>query len=195
MREFEVIGLLDQDRSHHDQEVDGIRVLGGDDLLPRLLSQGVQTAFLGVGGIGDNRPRAKIFERIRSIGLCFAKVVHPSAVVADSVELGEGVVLFAGAIVNSGARLGKNVIVNTGAIVDHDVILGDHVHIATGAVLSGGVRVGAYSHIGTGACVRQNIAIGSRALIAVGAAVVTDVRDDETVAGVPARLMILQKRN
>jgi len=187
--EFEIVGLLDEDASRHNREVSGVRILGGDELLKQLFSDGLSTAFLGVGGVGDNRPRARVFERVRSIGFRFVNLIHPAAVVAKSVVMGEGVVLMAGAIVNSGARLGENVIINTGAVVDHDAIIGDHVHIAPGAVLSGGVEVCSYSHIGTGASIRQNVRIGPEALVGVGAAVIGDVGQGETVAGVPARVL------
>jgi UDP-perosamine 4-acetyltransferase len=190
--EFEVVGLLDEDASRHDRELSGVPILGGDELLPQLFSDGIRTAFLGVGGVGDNRPRARVFERVRSIGFRFADVIHPTAIVAKSVVMGDGVVLMAGVIVNSGARLGENVIINTGAVVDHDAIIGDHVHIASGAVLSGGVEVGSYSHVGTGASIRQNVRIGQEAVVGVGAAVIGDVGQGETVAGVPARVLELR---
>lgn len=185
--EFEVIGFVDDNPALHGENVHGIRVLGGEAILPELLGRGVHHVFLGVGGVGDNRPRAEIFGRLCRLGLRVVNVIHPTAVISRTAVLGNGIAIMAGVVVNSGVRIGDNVIVNTGVLLDHDCRIEDHVHIAPGAVLSGGVRVGPYSHVGTGASVRQNVSIGSGATVGVGSAVVSDVPDRSTVVGVPAK--------
>jgi UDP-perosamine 4-acetyltransferase len=187
--DVEVIGLLDSDPALIGSEVLGVKVLGGDELLEQLHGDGVRHAFMGVGGIGDNSIRRRLFESVQKCGFELISVRHATAVVSPSAQLGEGTCLCPGAIVGAGARLGLNVIVNTGAIVEHDCDLGDHVHIASGAVLAGGVVVGAGAHVGAGATVRQGVRIGRNALVALGAAVVHDVPDDTVVGGVPARPM------
>ncbi len=188
--ECDVVGFIDDNPALHLQYVDGVQVLGGEEILLRLLERGVRSAFLGIGGVGNNHPRSRLFARVRGLGFHFVNVIHPTAVVSRSAVLGQGVVVMAGAVINRGVQVGDNTIVNTGAIVDHDCNLGDHVHIAPGVVLSGGVRVGAYTHVGTGACVRQNVSIGSESLVGVGAAVVADVQDKMTVVGVPAKAIL-----
>lgn len=195
MTGFEVVGLLDRNRVLHGQVLEGVTVLGGDELLPGLFQEGVRWAFLGIGGVGDNEPRAKLFEKMKALGFEFVNAVHPAAVIAASVSMGQGVAIMAGTVVNPGARLGDNVIVNSGAIVEHDCVIGDHVHIAPSATLSGSVKVGRCSHIGTGATVRQGIHIGENVLVAAGAAVVHDVPDGAAVAGVPGRPMAAREFN
>jgi sugar O-acyltransferase (sialic acid O-acetyltransferase NeuD family) len=187
--EFEVIGFVDDNPALHSEQINGIRVLGGKAILPELFGRGVRHVFLGVGGVGDNRPRAEIFEHLCRLGLTVVNAIHPAAVISKTAVLGKGVAIMAGVVVNSGVQIGDDVIVNTGVLVDHDCRIGDHVHIAPGVVLSGCVHVGAYSHLGTGASVRQNVHIGSGVLVGVGAAVITDVEDRATVGGVPARVL------
>lgn len=187
--DVEIVGLLDSDPGLKGHAVLGVPVLGGDELLEQLHRDGVRHAFMGVGGVGDNSIRRRLFERIQNTGFEFLSVRHASAVVSPSAELGEGTCLCPGAIVGAGARLGRNVIVNTGAIVEHDCDVGDHVHIASGAVLAGAVVVGPGAHVGAGAAVRQGVRIGRDSLVAMGAAVVEDVPDEVAVAGVPARRM------
>ena len=187
--DVEVVGLLDSDPELKGSKVLGVPVLGGDELLEQLHRDGVRHAFMGVGGIGDNSMRRRLFESVQKRGFELISVRHATAIVSPSAQLGEGTCLCPGAIVGAGARLGLNVIVNTGAIVEHDCDLGDHVHIASGAVLAGGVVVGPGAHVGAGASVRQGVRIGRDAIVAMGAAVVDDVPDGIVVAGVPARPM------
>jgi len=184
---IELAGLLDPDPQLHGIEVSGVKVLGDDSLLLRLVESGICHFFVGLGGSGNNRPRRKLYEFGIRQGCLSISIVHPSAVVSPSVSLGNGVEILAGTIINADARIGANVIVNTGAIVEHDCCLGDHVHVASGAVLASTVTVGDEAHIGAGATVRQRIRIGEGAIVGAGAVVVKDVEPGVVVAGVPAR--------
>jgi sugar O-acyltransferase (sialic acid O-acetyltransferase NeuD family) len=186
---MQVVAVTDADTALHGKDFCGAPVIGGDDDLVGKFSNGEVLLVNGMGGVRGEPTRAAIFIRFRSRGYTFATVVHPAAIVARHVELGEGAQLMAGVIVQPGSRIGENAIINTRASVDHDCIVGSHVHIAPGATLSGGVHVGEGSHIGTGASVIHKIRIGSGCVIAAGAAVIRDVPDGTAVAGVPARKM------
>ena len=185
--DVDVVGLLDADRARHGTHVLGVMVLGGDELLDKLHREGVTHAFIGIGGVGDNGPRRRVYELVHDAGFKLLEVVHPSAVVSPSATIGDGVAVCPGAIIGASARLGDNVIINSGAIVEHDCLVANHSHVASGAVLAGGVMVGESAHVGAGATVKQGLRIGKGAIVAMGAAVIEDVPDGITVAGVPAK--------
>jgi len=140
--------------------------------------------------IGTNAVRRQKLERLRNQGAALVSIVHPSAVVSPHAVLGEGSVVFAIAVVNAFSRIGEGAILNTGCSVDHDCDLGACVHVSPGARLAGGVTVGDESWIGIGASVRQLVAIGTQVVVGAGAAVVSDISDNMTVAGVPARELV-----
>ena len=96
---------------------------------------------------------------------------------------------FAGVVVNPGATIGDGVILNTGCSIDHDCVLDECVHVSPGARLAGTVSVGQLSWIGIGASVKQSIHIGCNVRVGAGAAVVSDIGDDTTVVGVPAKTL------
>ncbi|WJM96280.1 acetyltransferase [Pseudomonas defluvii] len=139
--------------------------------------------------IGDNRIRHAKLLVLHAAGARLVSLIHPAASVSRYAFVGEGSVVFAGAVVNADARLGWGAILNTGCSVDHDCLLGACVHISPGSHLAGGVKVGDFSWIGIGASVRQLASIGSGVMVGCGAAVVTDLADDVTVVGVPARVL------
>jgi sugar O-acyltransferase (sialic acid O-acetyltransferase NeuD family) len=183
----DIVGLLDANRTLLDARVEGVLVLGDDELLAELHGQGVEGFFVGVGSTGNAAVRRRLYALGHEAGLEPIRAVHPAAVVAGSATLGAGVTVMAGAIINPGARLGANVVVNTGAVVEHDSVVGDHGHVAPGAVLGGGARMAEAAHVGIGAVVRERCRIGSEAVVGAGAVVVSDVPARVTVVGVPAR--------
>lgn len=183
---WSIIGLIDTNSYLRGTEVMGCLVLGDDKELPGLRANGVDHAFIGVGGVADNIPRVRVFRQLLQLGFKLPPVCHRTAIVAPSAMIESGSVILAGAIIGADTCVAENVIVNTGAIVEHDCRIGAHSHISTGARLAGTVRVGEGSHIGIGATVRQGVTIGEYAVIGAGSVVLQDVAAGATVIGVPA---------
>ena len=162
---FEVAGLID-DMDPRARQTPSGPVLGGRDVLPRLLREGVAQILVG---IGDNSVRRRLAEHAQKIGFGLARAVHPRATVAAGVSVGPGTVIMAGAVINPGARIGSNVIVNTSASIDHHCLIGDG------------------SFVGIGTVVRERIRIGSECTIGAGSVVVSDLPDGVLALGCPAR--------
>jgi UDP-perosamine 4-acetyltransferase len=186
----ELVGLLDSNPSLWHTSLLGVPVLGGDDLLSEVYAQGATYAFIGLGSIGDTKPRRRLYEKARQHGFQIINAIHPQSIVARSAQLGDGVTVMAGCILNADARLGENVVINTGSVIEHDCRIGDHAFIGPGVRLGGTVEVGSGAHLGLGAIVRQNIHIGENAIVGAGAVVVKDVPENTVVVGVPARRRI-----
>jgi sugar O-acyltransferase (sialic acid O-acetyltransferase NeuD family) len=151
------------------------------------LSARADGTFWAFVAIGDNQTRKRIAQIVKQRGFSLATVVHPGAVKATEVELGEGSLLMPGSVINACAEVGSNVIVNTGAIIEHDCRVGNNTHIAPRATLCGGVHIADDTLIGAGAVVLPGLKIGARVVVAAGAVVITDVPDDAIVKGIPAR--------
>ena len=117
----------------------------------------------------------------------FATTIHPTAIFSKYAKVGAGSQVFAGAIVNPGATIGQHCIINTGAVVEHDCVIHDFVHLSPHTSLAGGVTVGSSTHIGIGATVIENVTIGSNVIIGAGAVVVSDIPNDCTAVGIPAK--------
>ena len=171
------------DDSPSSPDVVGCPVVGSLEQLSKLADATCEV----VVAVGDSRTRLSLCEDIEERGIALASVVHPSAVVSPTVTIGAGTVALAGAIVNARSVIGRGCIVNTGATIDHDCSIADGVHVSPGANLAGNVSVGECAWIGIGSAVRDGIVIGSDVVVGAGSAVVSDIADEATVAGVPAR--------
>lgn len=177
-----LLGFLDDNPATWKSECLGLPVLGAIESYQDYKPTGL------VLGIGNNRVRQKIVERLsqEAEGL-WINAIHPTAILADSVQLGNGVVIAAGTVVNPDTVLGDHLIVNTGATIDHDCVIEEYVHLAPGVHLAGGVKVGQGTLIGIGAAVIPYRSIGCWATVGAGAVVVRDISNKVIAKGVPAR--------
>ncbi|MDA7490966.1 acetyltransferase [Synechococcus sp. AH-707-M23] len=139
--------------------------------------------------IGNADMRLEWLLRLAAAGYELPVLVHPTAWLSASAQLGLGSVVCAHAAIQAQTLIGSGAILNTGCSVDHDAQLGDGVHICPGSRLAGEVQVGDRSWIGIGSSVIQQIRIGADVTVGAGAAVVSDLPDGVTAVGVPARVL------
>jgi|ERR1035437_1525405 sugar O-acyltransferase (sialic acid O-acetyltransferase NeuD family) len=140
-------------------------------------------------GNPHGRVRMKLHEKLVNEGLKPVNLIHPSAIIADNVKLGDGVQIMAGAVIQPNVIIGNQCIINTKASVDHDCILSDGVEITVGATLCGNVYMETNSWICAGATVLPRIKIGQNSIIGAGSVVTKDMPPNVIAYGVPARVI------
>ena len=175
-----VVAVFDDDARKFDHELCGVPVVG--EIRSVLQHRPLPTLI----AIGDNSRRLAIADQMK---LPWATVVHPTAVVDASVQLGVGVLVLAGAVIQVDALIGEHAVVNDNATIEHDCCVAPGAHISCNACLTGGARVGRGAMIGAAAVLLPNISVGDFAAVGAGSVVTSDVPSMVTVAGVPARLI------
>lgn len=183
---YHIVGIFDDATSHHGREIYGIPVLGSREDLVRAYSEDAVDA--AVVAIGNNSVRQAIGTALRDAGIPTPTLVHPSAVVSPTAELGDGTVVLPGCIINADTHIGMDAIVNTRASIDHDCRIGAAAHIAPGVALCGGVTVGERALVGVGASAIPLSSIGDDTIVGGGACVVGELPAGVTATGVPARV-------
>lgn len=175
-----VSGVFDDNPEVWGKTVLGIPVLGP---VKKLNEQ--QPGAKAVLAIGSNSVRQTLARKLTNLD--WFTVIHPAAYVHPTVKIGPGTVVFAGAVLQPDAQIGRHCIVNTAASVDHDCRIGDFVHLAPGVHLAGGVVIQDGVLMGIASSAIPEIHIGKNALIGSGSTVITDIPDNTTAVGVPAR--------
>lgn len=175
--------FVDDNPALHHQVIHGAEVIGG---LAELAERPQPQVHIALG-----KPSVKRFiaGRCRDLKIGFISAIHPSAVIAPTAVMGQGVSIGAGAVINTDARIGDFVLVNTGAIVEHDTVVGACANISPGACLGGRVTIGREAFIGSGAIVRARAKIGAGAVVGMGAIVTRDLPAGTLSYGIPARVI------
>jgi len=137
--------------------------------------------------LGNNFLRQRIYLLIKSYGGEFVNAIHPTTQISKTAEIGDGVFLGVNAIINSATKIECGTIINSSATVEHDCNIGSFVHIAPGAVLAGGVKIGANAFVGANSTIKEGVVVGNSAIIGAGSVVLTDVPDNSTFVGNPAK--------
>ncbi|MGY5580766.1 acetyltransferase [Vibrio cincinnatiensis] len=186
INEYNIVGFIDDLREPGELTL-GIPVIGSESDLPNLINQyDIKGCIVAVG---DNYTRKKIVDEIKKIApsLKFFTAIHPSAIISEYVNIGQGSVVMAGAVVNSSVTIGEFCIINTRASVDHDCILSDFVSLAPNVALGGFCTIGKLSAVGIGSNLVHNVEIGENCVIGAGALVLSNIEDNVVSYGVPAK--------
>ena len=136
-------------------EICGIPVVGGLADLPELRKE----YSLLVVGIGNNKFRAQVYEKAKSLGYEFPNIIAPSAYISPYAKLGCGCVVLQNAYVQNGASVGDGVLLNVGTEVHCDAVVGDYTLIYTNSVIRTGATVGNFARIGSNCTICNNAAV------------------------------------
>ncbi|MET9088795.1 acetyltransferase [Streptomyces sp. NPDC004237] len=182
--EFKLLGHLDDNPALHGTDVDGVPVLGGCDLVHELTGARV---VICVGNPRDYAARARLVRRLALPADRYATVIHPTASVSATSEVGPGTVLLAHCALTAAVRVGAHVAVMPQVVLTHDDVVEDFATLTSGVRLGGGVRLERGAYVGSGALVREGTTVGAWSLVGMGSAVLGDIPPGEVWVGSPAR--------
>jgi sugar O-acyltransferase (sialic acid O-acetyltransferase NeuD family) len=159
----------------------GLPILGDPDSY----EPGPSERFLVAVGLPS--VKRALVERLAARGARFATLVHPSAVVATSARIGEGVVLCPFSIVSDAVELGDFAMLNFYASAGHDARIGRYATLSPYATVNGYARLGEEVFLGSHATVTSRRTLGDGARVSANLAVHADVPPRTLVYGPPAK--------
>lgn len=137
--------------------------------------------------IGNIDNKKTIITELQNRGAKFLTLVHPTAVVADTATIGEGVVICPFALVSDQAIISDFVMINFYASCAHDTQVGKYTILSPYATLNGYVELEDEVFLGTHSTVVASRKIGYRTKISANSVAMTNVPPRSIVVGVPGK--------
>ena len=138
-----------------------------------------------VVALGESKPRREYASIIAAKGGRFISVIHPSAIIGDNVQIGEGCIVCPGAVIGNDAKIGNHCIIGVQSLVAHDCVLEDFVSISPGCHIAGGCKMGEGVFFGIHSAAVPKLVIGNDVFVGAGA-VVTKSFESGKLVGIPA---------
>jgi sugar O-acyltransferase (sialic acid O-acetyltransferase NeuD family) len=180
---WDLLGFVDDDSLMRDQRVSGHPVLG-----PIQAIRSYPGAWCACC-VAEPDTRRQLVGLATAMGARWATLVHHTAVVVDTAELGEGCILLPFSAVTTEAHLGRHVHVNYHSAIGHDGWLDDYVTLSSYVDITGKARLGSGVFVGSGASILPGRTVGEHAVIGAGAVVNRDIPPWAVAVGVPARVI------
>lgn len=163
---------------------EGEKILGYDVLKLSEKKENIEEDYFIA--LGDNRKREELFKKYEGTGR-IVSILSNSASISTSAKLGKGIFIGNFAHVGPEVEIGDNTIINTASVIEHGVKIGAHSHVAPNTAISGNAIIGKRNFIGVGVSIRDGISICDNVVIGAGAVVITDIYEEGTYIGVPAK--------
>ena len=139
---------------------------------------------IGIPGV-----RRQVAESLLARGAEFLSLIHPTAIVAPTAQIGEGSIICPYAIVSDSCRLGRFVLMNYHSSLGHDASADDFAVLSPYATLGGHATVETDVFLGLHASIGPGRTVGPRSKVSGNACLLADAPADSLIFGVPGRVV------
>ncbi len=155
------------------------------DTLP--LSKFNPDKFIVMIAVGDSRNRYDIVSKLPQSTEYFT-FIHPTALIGNDVNIGEGSFIGAYSILTTNIKLGKHSLLNRANHIGHDTTIGDYFSAMPGAIVSGNVTIHDCVYMGTNSSIKEKLSVHSSSIIGMNSCVVKDINKTGVYVGTPAKI-------
>jgi sugar O-acyltransferase (sialic acid O-acetyltransferase NeuD family) len=152
----------------------------------RPLSEFNPKKYALIVAVADSKDRYDIIQRLPKETQFFT-FIHPTALLMEDVEIGEGSFIGAYSILTTNIKIGKHALLNRGNHIGHDCVIGDYFSAMPNAVVGGNVNIKDKVYIGSCSNIREKINISNDVIIGMNAAVVKNIEESGIYIGVPSK--------
>jgi len=137
--------------------------------------------------IGDIDIKKDLVIKLKEKGAKFLTLIHPTAIVAKTTKIGEGVIICPFCLVSDNVLLGDFVMMNIYSSCGHDVKVGSYCILSPYATLNGFVILEEEVFLGTHTNVIPYKRVGCKSKISANSVAMRDVPPNKIVFGVPGK--------
>lgn len=139
--------------------------------------------------IGSPAGKRAAYDRLALRGASFPRLIHPTARIAPTARLDEGVVMLLMAVAGPESHLERFVCLNGGSGVGHDGRVGEFTTLSSHIDVTGGAMIGRDVMVGSKALLMPGVRIGDGATIGAGSIIYRNVKPGTTTFAQPAKTL------
>ena len=132
--------------------------------------------------IADPKIRYDIVQKLPE-GTKYFTFIHPTALIMDNIEIGEGSFIGAYSILTTNIKIGKHSILNRNNQIGHDSVIGDYFSAMPGSIVSGDVRINDLVYLGTNSSIKEKLTIHSLTTIGLNTGIVKNITEPGIYVG------------
>ncbi len=170
-----IIGFLDDDPNSYDRYKFTAPLLGG------IKDHKIRKDCSYILGIANLKYRRFFAERFLAAGASFTSLIHKTAYVSPSAQIGQGVIIAPMANIGPNVIIGDFTLINSRCSLGHDTKMGKYNFISPNVCFSGFTTIGDENLFGINSATIPNIFIGNQNQIAAGMVLHTNVKNNETI--------------
>lgn len=184
---FEIAGVLDDNQDQWGQEFHGVKVSG-----PLDKASDFPDHVKFVMAIGSHKTLSLRHSIIKRLGIetsRFQSLIHPTAKIFSTAEVGSGCIIHYGSVVFSFSVLKPFVIISANCVIAVKNLIGQGAMLGSNIILTTGVKIGAYAFIGSSTTIAENIEIGPCAKVGMTSNVFKRIKPGMTIFGNPSKYL------
>lgn len=183
---YKVKGFFDEDDQKIGKFLMGVEVIGK---FSKLIDLEIQNKLFIVA-IGSNSVRYNIMMKINQLGGNTPTLIHPTAVISPSADIGNGVYIQANAYIWTKVKINHFCIVSPNVVIAHHSTIGRACLISTLTGVGASIKINDKVFIGMGVTIVTGVSmIGESTIVGAGAVVLKDLPANCTAVGIPANII------
>ncbi len=137
--------------------------------------------------IGDIDIKKNLITKLKKKGAKFLTLIHPTAIVVDTVKIGEGAIICPFCLVSDNVRLDDFVMMNAYSSCGHDARIGKYCILSSYTAIAGFAVLEDEVFLGLHATIIPEKRVGCKSKVSANSAVMRDVPPNKMVFGVPGK--------
>ena len=184
-KEWNLLGFIDDNADIKGSKVNGYEVLGNLSFL-----ENYNKEIYVVCAIANYKIKKTIIEKLKNnTNIKYATLVHPSTKINNTVEIGEGCIVYQNVILTANISIGNHVIISPRCGIGHDARVENYCSLLWNVSVSGNVLLKEGVLLGSASTIIQGLTVGEGSILGAGTVVIRDIADNVTAVGNPARIL------
>ena len=179
--QYKIKGFLDDNPRILDNYDMNVGIIGN------LNSHEIKNQDRFIFAIGDIDIKKRLIIKMKKRGAKFLTLIHPTAIMANTTKIGEGVIICPFCLVSDNVLLEDFVMLNIYSSCGHDAKVGSYCILSPYATLNGFVILEDEVFLGTHTTVTPYKRVGYKSKISANSVVMRDVPPNKIVFGVPGK--------